>query len=446
MNERLLPNNRGFRESFLLRNGRLLRRGKAITTLEFVNAPRKDVNKTKSVAPKKIFITIPWFVPAFRAGGPVQSVANLVKEFQQGVEYFVFTSDTDLNGAELEGIEINQWLRYNEHTRVWYAGPEKISDSLVKQVELIKPDTIFIIGLFSWHFNIVPMLFCKGMRKILSTRGMLHPGALTQKKWKKKVYLQLFKLLEYQYKVDFHATDEEEAEYIRNYWPPLAPARLRHSGRPLQEGDTKHSPQAMGNTFVAGNFPNKMGLLPLPAKESGKLILISIGIISPMKNILLVLQGLEKVTGFVQYDLYGPVKDEEYWDLCKQQIKLLPKNIQVTYHKEIDPVRVKEVLSQSHVFILPSKSENFGHAIYEALSAGRAVITSTNTPWNDLRESKAGMNVSVDYSIELTEAIEFFVRMDGGTLSEWQQGASGYAEKAVDLEKIREEYDRMFSA
>jgi glycosyltransferase involved in cell wall biosynthesis len=372
------------------------------------------------VTPKKIFITIPWFAPAFRAGGPVQSVANLVKEFQQGVEYFVFTSDTDLNGAELEGIETNQWVRYNDHTHVWYAGPEKISDTLVKQVEVVKPDIIFIIGLFSWHFNMVPMMFCKGTRKILSTRGMLHPGGLSQKKWKKKIYLQLFKLLEYHYKVDFHATDEEEADYIRKYF---------------EESTT---------VFVAGNFPNKMGSLPLADKEPGKLKLISIGIISPMKNILLVLQGLEKVTGQVQYDIYGPVKDEEYWDLCKAQIKILPENIQVTYHKEIDPVRVKEVLGKAHVFILPSKSENFGHAIYEALSAGRPVITSHNTPWNGLRESKAGVNVSTDFTIELSEAIHFFAGMDFGEMEEWSKGACEYAGRKVDLEEIQEGYREMF--
>ena len=47
----------------------------------------------------KIFITIPWFLPAFRAGGPIQSIANLVKEFNEDVEYFIFCGDTDLNGA-----------------------------------------------------------------------------------------------------------------------------------------------------------------------------------------------------------------------------------------------------------------------------------------------------------------------------------------------------------
>jgi glycosyltransferase involved in cell wall biosynthesis len=249
---------------------------------------------------------------------------------------------------------------------------------------------------------------------------MLHSGALSQKKWKKKMYLQLFKLMEYQYKFDFHATDEEEAGYIRDYF----------------EGETK--------VFVAGNFPNKIGLLPLPGKEVGRLKLMSVGIISPMKNMLLVLQALEKISGYIHYDIYGPVKDEEYWDLCKQQMKLLPENIEVVYHKEIDPVRVKEVLSLSHVFILPSKSENFGHAIYEALSAGRPVITSSKTPWNGLREAKAGVNVSVDYEIELAEAIEFFVGMDHLGLLEWQQGAVEYAEKAVDVEEIGEGYKEMF--
>ena len=81
---------------------------------------------------KKIFITIPWFLPAFRAGGPIQSVANLVKEFHEDVEYLIFCGDTDLNGAELENIETNTWTKFNEHTHVWYAGPQKISDTLLK--------------------------------------------------------------------------------------------------------------------------------------------------------------------------------------------------------------------------------------------------------------------------------------------------------------------------
>ena len=351
----------------------------------------------------------------------MQSIANLVKEYQEEVEYFIFCGDVDLNGAQLKDIETNKWVHFNEHTKVWYNGPDKISDTLVKQVEFIKPDILFIIGLFSWHYNMVPILFCKGPQKILSTRGMLHPGALSQKKWKKTIYLQLFKLLEYHYSVHFHATDEEEKSYIQSRF-----------GKPA-------------NVLVAGNFPNKVSLLPLPPKEPMQLKIVSIAVISPMKNILWIIEGLKECTGKVEYNIYGPVKDEEYWEVCRQEIKRLPQNIKVNYHREIEPQKISEALKDAHVFILPSKSENFGHSIYEALSAGRPVITSKNTPWNNLQESKAGINLSLEDNDELVKAIQFFAAMNEDELSQWQQGATTYADTVIDSERIRKEYERMFN-
>jgi len=101
-------------------------------------------------------------------------------------------------------------------------------------------------------------------------------------------------------------------------------------------------------------------------------------------------------------------------------------------------------LKEHHVFILPSKSENYGHAIIEALSAGRPVITSHATPWNNLETAKAGMNVSTDDIIDLVNAIDNFVGMGKEELEEWSVGAAGYAMKSVDVEKTRKEYEMMF--
>ncbi|KAA9034607.1 glycosyltransferase [Ginsengibacter hankyongi] len=368
----------------------------------------------------KVFITIPWFLPAFRAGGPIQSIANLVNEFREDIEYYIFCGDTDLTGGALENITTGEWLPFNEHTQVWYADHEKISDSLVKQVETIKPDVLYIIGIFSWHFNIVPIIFCKVPKKILSVRGMLHPGALSQKKWKKKIYLQLFRLFEYHYKVQLHATDTAEENYIRAQF-----------GYP-----------AVVN--IAGNFPNNIGALPVAKKDPGVLTLISIALLGPIKNILLVLQALEKMDAGIRYHIYGPVIDIAYWEECRQKISMLPSNISVVVHKEIEPSGVKEALQDAHVFILPSKSENFGHAIYEALSAGRPVITSNFTPWNQLQEARAGRNVGVEDLTELKEAIRSFAAMDEATFVQWQQGAMDYAVAAIDIEKIRAQYREMF--
>lgn len=367
-----------------------------------------------------IFITIPWFLPAYRAGGPIQSIANLVKEFREGVQYYIFTSDTDLNGAALDNITVNEWVDFNEHTKVWYAGPEKISDNLVRQVEDVKPDVLFIVGVFSWHFNMVPVIFCKAPKKILSTRGMLHPGALSQKKWKKKLFLRGFKIMEYHHKVLFHASDEEERKYITNQF-----------GKPV-------------TIFLAGNYPTNIGFLAREKKEAGSLKLLSIAILSPMKNILLILQALQQVKATIQYDIYGPVKDENYRDECLLQIKTLPKNVSVFIHKGIEPHEVRNVLKEADVFILPSKSENFGHAMYEALSAGLPLITSHNTPWINLESSHAGMNVRLVDTGEITAAIEHFAKMPAEVFWQWRQGALAYAAVAVDKDLLRKGYLEMF--
>ena len=366
-----------------------------------------------------VFICIPWFHPAFRAGGPVQSIANMVNEFEGDIDFRVFCANTDLNDTTLEHIEINKWVSYNEHTMVWYADRDQRSETLLKQVGLSKPDILYIVGIFSWHFNIVPLVFSKVRQKIVSVRGMLHPGALSQKKIKKKLFLSCWKIFGLHKKVIFHATDITEAAHIRAVF-----------GEGIK-------------VIVAGNFPRKFLPQEQPFKESGKLKLVSIALISPMKNHLMVLQALESCTGQVDYHICGPVKDMEYWQHCLQQVKRLPAGIKVYYHGDIQPQEVQGYLQHEHVFILPSKSENFGHAIYEALTAGKPVITSHDTPWQQLQESHAGLNVDTNITA-LENAIEIFTSMGAEEYGLWSKGAAAYAAASLDINAIREQYQNLF--
>ncbi|HRP18881.1 MAG TPA: hypothetical protein PL128_12855, partial [Ginsengibacter sp.] len=89
---------------------------------------------------------------------------------------------------------------------------------------------------------------------------MLHPGALQQKTWKKKWFIKAFNLVGFPKRVAFHATDEQEASYIRSQF---------------------------GNKsaiFIAGNIPNFIGKMPSPTKSKNELKLLTIALISPMKN------------------------------------------------------------------------------------------------------------------------------------------------------------------
>jgi glycosyltransferase involved in cell wall biosynthesis len=349
----------------------------------------------------------------------VQSITNLVHEFSDGINYRIFCGHTDLDGAPLAGIETGKWIRYNDHTEVWYAIAEDRSKTLIEQVEKTKPDLLYIIGIYDWHFNIVPLLFCKGQAQIVSVRGMLHPGALQQKKMKKQFFLGALRMLGLHRKIAFHATDDAEKKFIE-----------KHFG----EQATVH---------IASNFPRTFQAKDRQGKPAGKLSLCSIALVSPMKNHLQVIKALNEVKADVIYNIYGPVKDMAYWQQCLAEMEKLPANIRASYHGELRPTEVEAILKQHDVFIQPSESENFGHAIYEALSAGLPVISSLNTPWNNLEALHAGLNVEPKPG-ELAAAIEQFARMDNDAFEKWSRAAVAYAEAYLDTEGLQEAYRAMF--
>lgn len=370
----------------------------------------------------KIVILIDWFAPAYKAGGPIQSIVNLVNQELEGIEYKIICSNKDVDGQLLQGITYDCWVQYNKGTQVWYNSNNLAILNILKKIKSWEPDIFFINGIYSLYYNFLPIVGNKNVKKIISVRGMLHTGALTQKKFKKKMYLSVWKLLNIHKSNNFHATTIEEAKFVKATF-----------GK-----NTK--------VFVAQNLPRILKALPVSKKEPGVLELISIGLISPMKNYLKVIKSLSECDVTVHYSIYGTIKDPGYWQHCLEEIKKLPANIKVDYCGDLPSSEVQEKLNQAQVFILPSKSENFGHAIFEALTAGKPVITSHHTPWNNLDESHAGLNVSTENDYEVSKAICFFARMDAGELAEWSRGAQAYAEKEIDLEQIRDQYKRMFSS
>ncbi len=366
-----------------------------------------------------VFITIPWFLPAFKAGGPIQSIANLVDQFNTDIEYRIFCSNADLNDEPLHNVVSDRWISFNSHTQVWYASQKNTSHIIKQQIKDVQPNVIFIIGLFSWQFNIIPLLFGKADKIILSVRGMLHPGALTQKKWKKRTFLVALKMIGVKNKIIFHATDTAEAGFIQ-----------------AQFG-------ANVKIVVADNYPKTLAREQPLYKPKGHLIITTIALISPMKNHLLILKALMNCNAKITYNIFGPIKDPVYWQTCLAQMEELPANIVVKYHAALLPNVLAETLAQQHIFIMPSKSENFGHSLYEALSAGKPVITSLATPWNKLIKYNAGINVETDVD-EITNAINFFANLDNEAYLQFVYGAGNYADMKFNKIENAKAYHKLF--
>jgi len=122
----------------------------------------------------------------------------------------------------------------------------------------------------------------------------------------------------------------------------------------------------------------------------------------------------------------------------------LPPHIQVQWQGELPHHQVEELVKEHHVFVLPTQGENFGHAIFEALAAGRPVIISDQTPWRDLSRHKAGWDLDLGELGKFSTAIERFAGMSREELNEWCMGAWQFAHHYLENSNNKKRYLELF--
>lgn len=324
----------------------------------------------------------------------------------------------------LKGIRENEWIDWEGKASVYYWNYSfRKKNELNDLIRKVNPHTVFVNGLYSFYFNIMPVWY--SIKKadtsvVWSARGMLHTGALAQKAFKKRLLLSVIKLFGIHKKVVWHATDEREQNFIQ---------------------------QKMGavRICIAGNYPNLLTHLPIHTKNSGELILGTIALISPMKNHKAVIEALQNCKGTIKWLIYGPVKDEQYWNSCLQLIRELPQNIQVVYKGELPPSQLSSAFNEIQVFIMPSESENFGHAIIEALSAGKPVITTITTPFHGIGKVKAGIAVELnELPKSLTHSINYFSAMAIEEYSSYSKAAVAFASSYISIDELTQRYQKLF--
>jgi glycosyltransferase involved in cell wall biosynthesis len=377
---------------------------------------------------KKLMILIEWFTPGYKGGGPIQSCLNIALALKDDYDVYVLTTDTD--HGELKpyyGIQKDKWIRNADlGIQVYYINKQSISLSQVaKEIKSIAPDFLYLNLLFSPHFVMYP-LWLKFRNKINASvvvcpRGTLYDSALSLKWYKKKPALLLYKGMNMNRHVKFHATNEREKEAIDHFFP----------GSHVQ---------------VANNLPN-INQPPFTGlrKEPGKMNCIFIARIVPIKNLMFILKLLNKISAIINFTIVGPAEDALYWNECKSKIRELPKNISVSYAGAKSNEELEGLLQANHLFILPTTGENFGHAIFESFLAGRPVLISDQTPWLNLTKYNVGWDVPLNEPKAFINAIEKAAAWNQQEFDIFSKAAWQYACNFLDNPLLIKPYHQLFS-
>ncbi len=397
----------------------------------------------------KILIAIDWYRPAHKAGGPITSIENLVNLLgdDENLEFFIVCGLFDYGATEPLPAEQEKWLKVGK-AQVQYWHPKRLNLNTWKQlIRQLKPDVIHTQGLWSIKFSILPLLAAQSFREttpinkiIVSPRGMLTPQALKQKRWLKAPVAWVLKRLNAYKNVIFHSTNDQETKEITKYL-----------GRGAFLIDNKSSSEISQNLGPTKNpilqMPNVPRSLYRENREYKKipnhLNWVFVGRISPEKNPMLLLQALQMLDCPTTGNFIGGYQNEPYFSEFQNAINNLPTQHQVKYLGELGVDEIAEHLTQSDLLINTSISENFGHAMAEALSAGVPILVGPNTPWQQLWDVKAG--VVAEYSPQsFAAALDKFVTMDAPTHKQFKEGAIRHFAERCELSATKAKYLNLY--
>lgn len=378
---------------------------------------------------KKVLFVIDWYLPGYKAGGPIRSMANICEHLGEKLDIYIITRNTDyMDNIPYDKVLTNQWNTLSSNEQVFYTQDTLISKQFYAHImKSMNFDAIYIHGIFSWKFSILPLIAANSIghrRIILAPRGMLAPSALSIKKLRKSVFLFLARMCGLFRKVSFHATNAQEKKEIAK------------------------TISAKTETLVIDNLPRKIKKnFVVLKKERGELRLFSLSRIAREKNVLFAIQtlsGIGRSDLRTVYDIYGQIYDKQYWSECLELIGNLPPNIQVNYKGTVNPEKLDEVISSHHSLFMPTLGENYGHAILETMSSGRPVIISNKTQWRELSSSKAGWDIVLEQHDLFVEALTNLAEMGQEEFNKWCEGARMTSEKFINISELTSRYADMF--
>ena len=326
----------------------------------------------------------PYFAPAFRYGGPPRSVLGLCRALDAaGVEVEVLTTTADgpadlpaspPEGSRYEGVAVRYLERAFPRRLFGARGLGRALDQAIARCDLVHVHGLWTLP--GWAA--ARRARSAGVPVVISPRGMLDPGSIAQRAWRKRIAFAAVERRNLLGAALLHATSSAEAQAL-HHWAPGSPVVIVPNGVDapavdLPPGDTR---------------------LRLGIPESAPLLLF-LGRIHPIKRLDLLAEAFARVRAVLpdaRLVIAGP---DERGERRRLEPYFAAAGDSVHWIGQTGDAEKWALLAAADLLVLCSDSESFGMSALEAMAAGTPVVVTRTCPWPEIETTGAGFWVAQD--------------------------------------------------
>ena len=256
---------------------------------------------------------------------------------------------------------------------------------------------------------------------IVTIHGMLNRNALRMTSFKKQLFLKLFQKRDLENITCIHTTSEYEAECIR-------------------ELDIKTPIAVIPNGIVNYGLRHSYS-------NDGIIRFGFVGRTDPVKNIDVLLEAWHKLGNKTKYctlTIIGGSNDPKYSKKLHNFVK--EHNIcNIEFTGLLSKEKTLQKMAKLDYLILPSRSENFGMVIPEALSMGIPCIATKGTPWEELNTNNCGWWIDGNKR-SIADAIECAIATSTENYKLMANNAINLVKERYSIEKTVEELIKLYKS